>query len=102
MSLEIDPVASDSTRIQGPKKRVNTNNQEMLFNYGLKDVASPNKGLVEIVTGKELPEKGLVDVAPPNKGLVEIITGKELPKMGLVDVAPPNKGLLQVIIDWFK
>ena len=55
MSLEINPVASDSTRTQGPKKRVNTNNQEMLFNYGLKDVAPPNKGLVEIVTEKELP-----------------------------------------------
>ena len=78
MSLKINPVASDSTTTQGPKKRVNTNNQEMPFNYGLKDVA------------------------PPNKGLVEIVTGKELPKMGLANVAPPNKGLLQVIIDWFK
>ena len=78
MSLEIIPVVSDSTSTQGPKKVVNTNNQEMLFDYGLKDIA------------------------PLDKGLVEIITGKELPEMGLLDVAPPNKGLVQVIIDWFK
>ena len=66
MGFEVNAVASDSTRTQEPRKM------------------------------------GLVDVAPPNKGLGEILTGKELPKKGLVDVAPPNKGLLQVIIDWFK
>jgi len=96
---------------QGAKKEyVTTSNQEQMFNYQSsendknielqverEEDKTARKGVVQVVTGKEIPNQGLVDVAPLDKGVVELATGVDIPNMGLVHVAPANKGLVEIM-----
>ena len=95
---------------QGTKREyVTTSNQEKMFTYEAtesdknielqveREDKTARKGVVEVVTGKEIPNQGLVDVAPLDKGVVELATGVDIPNMGLVHVAPTSKGLVEIV-----